>query len=245
MNFEITIPDYLSIYQFKQIQSYEHLSELDRMIKILSIVSDKTEEQIRELPSSNILQIYSDVITNLLDVKNQFFPIFELNGVKYGFKSIAKMSLGEYVDLEMLTKKPMENIEDIIAILYRPVTKEKFNSFKWAFEHGLSVAKGQVEDIFNYYEIEKYDIEKRYDNAEALKHIPAGFALGALSFFLQVATLSLKSTQESVNKPLTQKEMMSLAKKIILPVTGVGLPHSISSQKVPSLTSLETHLSQI
>ena len=158
MNFEITIPDYLSINQLKQIQSYEHLSELDRMIKILSILSDKTENEVRELPPKNILQIYSDVIENLLDVKHQFFPIFELNGVKYGFKSIAKMSLGEYVDLEMLTKKPMENIEDIMAILYRPIVNEKFNSFKWAIEHGLSVAKGQVEDIFKYYEIEKYDL---------------------------------------------------------------------------------------
>jgi hypothetical protein len=54
MNFEITIPDYLSIYQLKQIQSYEHLSELDRMIKILSIISDKTEDQIRELPALTI-----------------------------------------------------------------------------------------------------------------------------------------------------------------------------------------------
>jgi hypothetical protein len=215
------------------------------MIKILSIISNKTEDEIRDLPPNNILQIYSDIITNLLDVKNQFFPIFELNGVRYGFKSIAKMSLGEYVDLEMLAKKPMENIEDIMAILYRPIVKEKFNSFKWAFEHGINVAKGQVEDIFKYYEIEKYDVEKRYDNAEVLKHIPAGFALGALGFFLQVATLSLKSTQESSKKTLTQKEMMNLAKEITSPVTGVGLPHSISSQKVPSLTSQETNLSLI
>jgi uncharacterized FlaG/YvyC family protein len=66
MNFEITIPDYLSIYQLKQIQSYEHLSELDRMIKILSIISDKTEDEIRELPANNILQIYSDVIDKFI-----------------------------------------------------------------------------------------------------------------------------------------------------------------------------------
>ena len=72
MNFEITTPDYLSINQLRQIQSYDHLSELDRMIKILSIVSDKTENDIRELPPTNILQIYSEVITNLLDVQNQF-----------------------------------------------------------------------------------------------------------------------------------------------------------------------------
>lgn len=245
MNFEITIPDYLSISQLKQIQLYDHLSELDRMIKILSIVSDKTEDEVRELPPSNILQIYSDVIENLLNIKNQFFPIFELNGVKYGFKSIAKMSLGEYVDLEMLTKKPMENIEDIMAILYRPITKSSFNSFKWAFEHGLSVAKGEIEDIFKFYEIEKYDVEKRFDNAEALKHIPAGFALGAIGFFLQVATLSLKGTQTSSKNPLSKKEMMKLAKETALVDTGGGLPLFISYQKVPSLTSLETKLLRI
>ena len=245
MNFEITTPDYLSINQLKQIQLYDHLSEVDRMIKILSIISDKTEDEIRELPATNILKIYSDVITNLLDITNQFFPIFELNGVKYGFKSIAKMSLGEYVDLEMLAKKPMENIEDIMAILYRPIVKEKFNSFKWAIEHGLSVAKGQVEDIFKYYEIEKYDLEKRFNNAEALKHIPAGFALGALSFFLQVATLSLKNTQTSSQKPLSKQEIMKMAKEIVSPAIGDGLRLYTSYRKVPSLTSQETKLLQI
>jgi len=245
MNFEITIPDYLSIYQLKQIQSYEHLSDLDRMIKILSIVSDKTENEIRELPSSNILQIYSDVITNLLDVKNQFFPIIELNGVKYGFKSLAKMTLGEYVDLEMLCKKQTDNIEEILAILYRPIIKENFNSFRWALDHGVSVLKGQAEDIFKYYEIEKYDTEKRFEHAEKLKHLPAGFALGALGFFLQVATLSLKGIKTSSQKNLSMKEMMSLAKETILQDTGGGLPLFISSRRVPSLTSLETKLLQI
>ena len=196
MDFTIAIPDYLSINQLKQIQSYDHLSELDRMIKILSIVSDKTEDTIRELPPTNILEIYSDVITNLLDVRNQFFPIFELNGVKYGFKSLAKMSLGEYVDLEMLAKKPMDNIEDIMAILYRPITKNNFNSFRWALEHGISVAKGKVEDIFKFYDIEKYDTEKRFDNAESLKDMPAGFALGALSFFFASRSSLLKKHKD-------------------------------------------------
>ena len=245
MNFEISTPDYLSINQLKQIQSYDHLSELDRMIKILSIVSDKTEDEIRELPSGNIVQIYSDVITNLLDVKNQFFPIFELNGVKYGFKSIAKMSLGEYVDLEMLAKKPMDNIEDIMAILYRPITKNNFNSFRWVLEHGISVAKGQVEDIFKFYDIEKYDTEKRFDNAESLKDMPAGFALGALSFFLQVAALSLKNTKTSSQKNLSKQEMMKIVKETIFPNIGGGLQLFTSSRRVPSLTSLETKLLQI
>jgi hypothetical protein len=245
MDFTITTPDYLSINQLKQIQSYEHLSELDRMIKILSIVSDKTEDQIRELSSNNIVEIYTDIITNLLNIKNQFFPIFEFNGVKYGFKSIAKMSLGEYVDLEMLAKKPMDNIEDIMAILYRPITKEKFNSFKWALEHGISVAKGQVEDIFKFYDVEKYNIEKRFNNAEVLKDMPAGFALGALGFFLQVATLSLKNTKTSSQKTLSKQEITKIVKETTFLGIGDGLQLFTSSRKVPSLTLQETKLLQI
>lgn len=245
MKFEITIPDYLSINQFKQIESYEHLSELDRMIKILSIVSNKTEDELRELPSNSLIEIYSDIITKLTDVKSLFFPIFELNDVKYGFRNISKMTLGEYVDLEMLAKKPNENIEEMLAILYRPITKEKFNTFKWAFEHGINVAKGQVEDIFKYYEIEKYDVEKRFDNAEVLKDMPAGFALGALSFFLQVASLSLKNTPTSSQKNLSKKEIMKIAKETPLFDTGDGLRLFTSYRKVPSLTLQETNLLQI
>lgn len=245
MEFKITTPDYLSLGQYKQIESYEHLSELDKMVKILSIISDKTEDELRELPSNSLMEIYSQILTNLTEVKPLFFPIFELNGVKYGFKSLAKMTLGEYVDLEMLAKKSSENIEEIMAILYRPITKEKFNSFKWALEHGISVAKGQVEDIFKYYEIEKYDTEKRYDNAEALKEMPAGFAIGALSFFLQVASLSLKGTQTSSQKNLSKKEIMKMVKETISPAIGDGLRLFTTYRKVPSLTLQETKLLQI
>ena len=58
MEFKITIPDYLSIGKYQEIQQYEHLSEVDGMIKILSIVSDKTENDIRELPPNVMVQIY-------------------------------------------------------------------------------------------------------------------------------------------------------------------------------------------
>lgn len=245
MKFEITTPDYLSIEQLKQIQSYEHLFEVDKMVKILSIISDKTEDEIRELPTTNILSIYTDIIERLLDISPTFYPIFELNGVKYGFKSIAKMSLGEYVDLEMLSKNPMDNISNIMAILYRPITKNNFNTFKWAFEHGVNVAKGQVEDIFKFYEIEKYDTDKRNDNAELLKSMPASFALGALSFFLQVVALSLKNIPTSSKKPLSKREIRNIVKETPLINIGDGLALFTSSRKVPSLTSQETRLLQI
>jgi hypothetical protein len=75
--------------------------------------------------------------------------------------------------------------------------------------------------------------------------MPAGFAIGALSFFLQVASLSLKSTQTSSQKNLSKKEIMKMAKEMIFPVTGDGLRLYTSYRKVPSLTLQETKLLQI
>ena len=245
MEITLNIPDYLSVKQWKQFNSLEHLSESEKMVHMISVLSDRTKEEVMEWTPSALKQVYSKVLEAFTDLQPQFYPVFELDGVLYGFTPISKLTLGEYVDLERLASKSHDNLEQIMAILYRPITKEKFNSFKWALEHGINVAKGQVEDIFKYYDIEKYDTEKRFDNAEALKEMPAGFAIGALSFFLQVASLSLKSTQTSSQKNLSKQEMMKMVKEMGLPDIGDGLRLFTTYRKVPSLTLQETSLLQI
>jgi hypothetical protein len=75
--------------------------------------------------------------------------------------------------------------------------------------------------------------------------MPAGFAIGALSFFLQVASLSLKSTQTSSQKNLSKKEIMKIAKETPFSDIGDGLRLYTSYRKVPSLTLQETKLLQI
>ncbi len=238
MQVSLEIPDYLSLKHWKHFIASEHLEPTDKMISLLSTLSDKTEDEVREYTPSALKQVYEAVLKTLNELEPSFYPIFELDGVKYGFKSLTSLTLGEYVDLERLAKQPQENIEEIMAILYRPIVKEKFNGIKWAFKSKHKIALGEAENLFKYYEVEKYDSSVRGENAKKLSVIPASMALGALSFFLVVGTtLSLGSNLSSQDGKLAMKTMKEMNQQMASMNIGDGLLQFITSLQHPSLTS--------
>lgn len=241
----ITLPDYLSIENYKRITHLDHLQDLDKMVSTVVILSDIDEETVRDFNQADISTIYRDVLGRLLNITPEFFPIFKLEETFYGFSSIPKMSVGEYADLQNLAKDPLNNLEEIMALLYRPITEDHFGTIKWAVHHGVSVAKEEAEDLFAFYQIEKYDSAKRKVRAKQMKDLPVSFALGALSFFLQVGQALLKSSQHS---SLSKKEMRNLLrtiKKTPMESIGGGLSLFLTLRKLPSLQSQEIHALQM
>lgn len=240
MEIKLNIPDYLSVKQWKLFVSMEYLGTADKMIKMISILSDKKEDEISTWSPLALQEVYGKVLDAMTDIEPQFYPIFELDGVLYGFNSISKMTLGEYVDLERLAKKPQDNIEEIMAILYRPIEKNRLNGIKWAFRNKHKVALGEAENLFKYYEVEKYDSKLRIANSEKLSVIPASLALGALTFFLVLANTSLIGSNLSSISPIDQmtamKEMNSQMASMNI---GDGLLQFITSQQHPSFRSQE------
>jgi hypothetical protein len=241
MELKINIPDYLSIKDWRYFNSLELESEMDKMVHFIAYISDLETEQIRSYTPIQLKTIYSALLEKLTDIESTFFPLIEINGQLYGYSSISKMSLGEYIDLEKLTKNPAQNIEEIMAILYRPITKHSFNGVIWAYKNKYKTGTGDVENLFKYYTLEKYDNDKRKESSEIFKSIPVSFALGALSFFLALANSSLISTQYSSipDKKLRTKLVKSLNKAASIPI-GDGLLQFITYQKLPSLTLPET-----
>jgi hypothetical protein len=150
------------------------------------------------------------------------------------------------MDLERLAKEPNENLEEIMAILYRPITKHSFNGIKWNVIKSFKVGFGKVENLFKYYSIEKYDSSKRAEQADLMATMPVSFALGALAFFLAVASNSLLSTQAySLPNKKERKKRMEEVKKLVTVPIGDGLLQFITSRKLPSLTSQEIKVLQI
>ena len=247
---KFTIPDYLSLGNYKKLSQLEHLTDLEKTIASLTILTDLPEETIRELQPSDLSSIHGDVVGKAIELNSEFYPVFELEGVMYGFADITKMTLGEYVDLDRLVKEPINNLSEIMAILYRPILKHRFNSFEYAFKQSFKVKLGEAENIFKYYTIEKYDSDVRAEKALLLDKIPASFALGALSFFLQVASaLYLGSMTSSITDPKEKKKAMietkKTIKKTLLDNIGGGLQLFITSRQLPSLQSQEIKLLQI
>ena len=236
MDIKFNIPDYLSIQDWKFFQSLEIENENEKMVKFLSRITDIDEGKILELTPFALQSTYSAVLTQLGNPDPTFFPVFELDNQLYGYSSISKMTLGEYIDLQKLTKSASLNLEEIMAILYRPIKKQSFQGITWAIKSKIKVGKGEVENLFKYYTLEKYDSSKRAIQAGKMKDLPVSFALGALAFFLVLTNTSLLSTQVSLLPKTDQEEMMKKVKQTASIPIGDGLAQFITYLKHPSLT---------
>jgi len=244
MKVQIQIPEYLSIADWKYFNSLEHLNDSEKMITLISKMGGKDIDEVKEWTPIQLTEVYKTLLSSFEDLTPHFFPIIELDGVKYGFKSITSMTTGEYIDLERLAENPNENLEEIMAILYRPIVKNRFSGIKWAFKSTYKVALGEAENLFKYYEIEKYDNSKRGEQAKILSNIPASIGLGALSFFLVLATYYSASSSLSSLPPKQQmKEVEKMNKEMASVNTGDGLLRFITSLQHPSYQSVEKKVS--
>jgi len=240
MKIQLEIPEYLSIADWKYFNSLEHLSDSEKMISLISEMGGKDIDEVREWTPIALTQVYETLLTSFEGLEPMFYPVFELDGVKYGYKSLTSMTTGEYIDLERLAKQPVDNLEEIMAILYRPITKQRFSGLKWAFKNTYKVALGEAENLFKYYEIEKYDNKKRGEQAEVFKQLPASIGLGALSFFLVVGTSYSANTNLSSLPPKQQKMVMKQMNQQMDSLNiGAGLLRFITSLEHPSYQSVE------
>ena len=168
MELNIKYPNYLSIKDWKYFKSLDDDTTASKMINFISYLSNTSQKEIETLTPQEVQSTYLKILQTFGDVDSKFFPVIEINGVLYGFSSIAKMTLGEYVDLERLAKEPNNNLEEIMAILYRPITNHSFNGIKWNFIKTFKVGFGKVENLFKYYTIEKYDSSKNVEQADLM-----------------------------------------------------------------------------
>ena len=241
MELKFNLPDYLSIKDWKYFQSLEMENDNEKMINFISHATDIPEDTIMDLRPMDLTQVYGTLVERLGQVEPSFYPVIEINGQLYGYSSLSKMTFGEYIDLQKLTKNPTMNIEEIMALLYRPIEKHSFKGITWAVKSQYKIGTGNVENLFQYYELEKYDSKKRAKQADIMSQLPVAFALGALSFFLVLTNTLLVSTNLSLN-PKIKKEMkmIKILNKVGSPAIGDGLLQFITSQKHPSFQLQET-----
>ena len=241
MKVQINIPDYLSVSDWKHFNSLEHLSDTEKMIEMICHLGGKDREEVNTWKPVALTQVYAKLLESFQNLAPEFYPVFELDGQLYGFTPISKMTLGEYTDLERLAKDSNTNLEEILAILYRPIEKHSFKGIKYAFKNTYKIALGQAENLFKYYETKEYSNRDRVLQAQVMKDIPAQMGLGALSFFLALGTLysinsqvsSLPNNRKKMVMEKIQEEMDSLN-------IGAGLLQFITSLELPSLISQES-----
>ena len=233
--YSIEIPEYISIEKYQELTNLEHLSDIGKMIRTINVFTGIPEDEIKTWAISDMGKVAGD-FSSKLDIKSQFYPIIKLNDVDYGYTDLSTMSLGEFIDLESLCKKPQINLHEIMAVLYRPIKTHRFDKLVWKAQHNVQLMQNKVDNAFKWYTVEEYDNNKRTADAEIMKQLPTGFALGSLSFFLGTASLYSINSINSSNLVGT-KEMEEVKEKTknqlmeALAHIGDGLAHYIASPK--------------
>ena len=231
-NYNIEIPEYLSIDRFQKLQNLEHLSELGKMIRTIHVFTDIPEEEIKTWAISDLGKVGKD-FSERVDATAKFYPMWEHKGTNYGYVDISTMSMGEFIDLETLCKEPNKNLHEIMAVLYRPVVNHRFDKLKFKAKHNIQLMQNKVDNVFKWYTVTEYNNDERYVDAEVMKDLPAGFALGALNFFLSTANLHWINSLSSLKTVKTDKMREVLTRQTLEALThiGDGLRHYIRSPK--------------
>jgi len=230
--YNIEIPEYLSIDRFQKLQNLEHLSELGKMIRTIHVFTDIPEEEIKTWAISDLGKVGKD-FSERVDATAKFYPMWEHKGTNYGYVDISTMSMGEFIDLETLCKEPNKNLHEIMAVLYRPVVNHRFDKLKFKAKHNVQLMQNKVDNVFKWYTVTEYNNDERYVDAEVMKDLPAGFALGALNFFLSTANLHWINSLSSLKTVKTDKMREVLTRQTLEALThiGDGLRHYIRSPK--------------
>ena len=229
MKVAIEIPDYITIEQYQKLSNLEHLTTLDKTIKTISIIAGIDEHEIKTWDTSVIPQIYKDIVKPM-DVNEEFHAIFNWEDQLYGYANIDKMTLGEFTDLERLSEDPVQNLHEIIAILYRPIKKHIFNNFFWKKAHKVLLNKRKVDNVFKHYTLKKYNSEDRFETANVMKQLALQYALGAMAFFLGNVNGYLTTTLPYLTEEDKQmKKEMMIGSLNLLTSIGAGLRQFIIS----------------
>tara|TARA_Y100000004_G_C8897522_1_gene404841 strand:+ start:17 stop:766 length:750 start_codon:yes stop_codon:yes gene_type:complete len=249
MKVKITIPDYLSVANFQKLQNLEHLSDLEKLIETIHVFTGIDREEVAMWSPKDLGKITND-LTSAMEYKEIFYPVFELDGVNYGYSDISQMSLGEFIDLEKLSKEPIKNLHEIMAIIYRPIEKHKFDKMSWKTLHGIRLFTEKLDNIFKWYTLQKYDSKDRESMSLIMAGLPVQFALGALSFFLGIVNIYLNSSLPSLDNQTKAKsmriaEIMTEETLGALTNIGDGLRHYIHSPKQIYSVSQEKEVSLI
>ena len=238
---KLEVPDYLTVQKYCDMNNYKGSSKFGKLVHAVSVLTGEPLESVRQWDVNSLTKV-SNIYAGIADHKELFHPIIEWEGQLYGYSSIKKCSLGEYIDLETYCADMENSMHKVAAILYRPIKSHRFKDIMFGLKQGIRTAINKIDNPFDWYEVEKYDSNKRRLNEEKFRDFPVHLFLGGLGFFLSSANLYLNRIAY-LKKQITKKEMEKMNKMILenpLENTGDGSEPFTNSLSPTFYRSLET-----
>ena len=241
VSLKLEVPEYLTVQKYCDMNNYKGSSKFGKLVHAVSVLTGESLASVRLWDVESLTKV-SNIYAGIADHKELFHPIIEWKGQLYGYSSVKKCSIGEYIDLETYCADMENSMHKVAAILYRPISKHRFKDIMFGLKQGIRTAINKIDNPFDWYEVEKYDSNKRRLNEEKFRDFPVHLFLGGLGFFLSSANLYLNHIAY-LKKQITKKEMEKMNKMILenpLENTGDGSAPFTNSLSPTFYRSLET-----
>lgn len=225
MKAKITVPSTLEEITLKQYSEFVKIqsnNEDDEFIamKMVSIFCNMELSEVSKISYSSIIEVVQH-LNNLFAAKHEFVKRFTLGGVEFGFiPNLEDISFGEYVDLEA-NLSSYDTMNKAMAVMYRPIVREQKNR----------------------YDIQQYESSANF--AEVMEFAPVSIALAAQVFFWNLGKELLQATLDYLEKTMSKKQKIALAKQLNLESGGDGIAaymHSLKEMLHDSMQLPENHL---
>lgn len=117
---DINLGQYLEFLQ----TDFKELGEIQKMTRVISILTDIEEETIQNYNLDEINYIINQLSWCYLKSDGLLNNIVTIDNVKYGvIKNLSSIKVGEWIDIEGSMDNFKGNLHKILSVIYRPVTK--------------------------------------------------------------------------------------------------------------------------
>ena len=185
----IQIPEQMTICQYQLISKFKDIL-VNNPIKLLAVYLGIEEDELKELPVDQVKFVERYISTQYTNLSKSIplIETFEYNGVTYGLENDwEQLPWGAWVDFEVFcAEKPVENIHNIMSILYRPVETRTTNGYT------LVPYKSK-------------DIQKR---GELFKELPVKYWWSSANFFFRISELYITNIKSSLERTLKINRMI-------------------------------------
>ena len=209
------------VYQFSnltvgQYQRLIRLKENPKAHEVIEALTGKTKNQL------TVKELESVKFGNLNPPENvDIANLVVHDGVAYGRVNMENLTYGEFVDLLEYGKDLNKHLVDVVALMWRPITKMDWKN-EWKIKWGNALLKrGSVKRALKQfasiqYELEPYDPVKCDLRHKAIMEFPANTAHWAVTFFLNFSKQLKIDSHKSLIQFLetSQKEMAKTIKEI-------------------------------
>jgi hypothetical protein len=180
----------------------EWTDEREFSVKLLSMVTGLTEEDIENSDYMEVVKLSNEISAYFIESGDKFYNEFSFNNKNYKFLDLPNLTFGEFIDIDTyLNKEPHEKKKEMslmMAMLYR-----------------------EVDDNGNY---KPYNSKELQVKAEEFKKLPVKYVRGATNFFFHLERTLQGNFRVSLfqNLKLITKMIWVFVKLIPLIVSGAG-----------------------